>query len=427
MAARGLLCFMAPLVIMAVEVCLLRGAQAKTHRGDIEVLKQLKDAVDPASVTPGSCLASWDFAYDPCDSLFSDRFTCGFRCDSIGSNRITEIALDQAGYSSASLSAVHWSHLPLLQSLDLSGNSFSGPIPAAYSLSNLTRLSLSRNFFSGSIPASLGPSLPGLHELFLDNNAIDGAIPETLNSLTSLVRLELQANKLAGAVPELASLRALSYLDLSDNALSGSIPSLLPPYLVQISMRNNLIEGTVPPTVQSLTYLQVLDLSHNRLSGPVPSVLFTHPSLQQLTLSFNGFDSIEAPNSLMAMQVSELIAADLSNNRIRGFLPMFMSLLPKLSALSMENNLMSGMIPTEYAIRAAIPGPGVAQLGRLLLGGNYLFGPIPGPFLGMSADSVVNVSLADNCLYRCPGSFFFCQGATQKSLMECKRFGPIIP
>ncbi|OWM88877.1 LRR receptor-like serine/threonine-protein kinase FLS2 [Punica granatum] len=426
MGALGLHCFAFSLLLTAASV-FLAGAQAKTDPGDVEVLKQLKNSVDPASVQPGSCLGSWDFAFDPCDSLFSDRFTCGFRCDSAdssGSARVTELALDQAGYS-GSLSAVSWS-LPFLESLDLSGNSFSGPVPGSFSnLTRLARFTLSRNSFSGPIPGSLGRSLPSLQELCLDNNAIEGSIPENFNSLSGLTRLELQSNKLAGKLPELGSLKALSYLDLSDNTLSSKIPSVLPPTLVQISMRNNLLEGTIPPTLQSLTYLQVLDLSHNRLGGAVPAALFAHPSLQQLTLSFNSLDWIEAPNAL-GLQ-SELIAVDLSNNRIRGFLPLFMSLMPKLSALSVENNLMSGMIPTEYAIKAAIPGPGVAQLSRLLLGGNYLFGPIPGLFLGLSPESVMNVSLADNCLYRCPGSFFFCQGALQKSLAECKRFGPMIP
>lgn len=423
---RFFLCFAAAVALVAAEVC-LTGAEAKTHWGDVAVLKQLKDSVDHGSVSPGSCLGSWDFAYDPCDSLFSDRFTCGFRCDSAdaaGSGRVTEIALDQAGYS-GSLSAVSWS-LPFLESLDLSGNSFSGPVPASLSnLTRLARLSLSGNSFSGPIPDSLGRSLPDLQELFLDNNAIEGTIPDSFNSLSALTRLELQSNRLAGKLPELGSLRSLSYVDLSDNALSGEIPSLLPPSVVQISMRNNLLEGTIPQTLKTLTYLQVLDLSHNQLTGPIPAALFAHPSLQQLTLSFNSLDSIETPSEL-GLQ-SDLIAVDLSNNKIRGFLPLFMSLMPKLSALSVENNLLSGMIPTEYAIKAAVPGPGVSQLGRLLLGGNYLFGPIPGPFLGLSPDSVVNVSLADNCLYRCPGSFFFCQGAVQKPLVECKRFGPMIP
>ncbi|PKI43344.1 hypothetical protein CRG98_036266, partial [Punica granatum] len=55
----------------------LVGAQVKTGPGDVKVLKQLKDSVDPTSVSPGSCLGSFlsslDFAFDPCRSLFNDQ------------------------------------------------------------------------------------------------------------------------------------------------------------------------------------------------------------------------------------------------------------------------------------------------------------------------------------------------------------------
>lgn len=92
----------------------------------------------------------------------------------------------------------------------------------------------------------------------------------------------------------------------------------------------------------------------------------------------------------------------------------------------MENNLFTGMIPTQYAIKVAVPGIGISQFQRLLLGGNYLFGPIPGPFLGLEP-GLVNLNLGDNCLYRCPFSLFFCQDAVQKSVDECRKFSPVIP
>ncbi|KAI5334061.1 hypothetical protein L3X38_024194 [Prunus dulcis] len=64
-------------------------------------------ATASTSVSPGSCISSWDFKLDPCDNLFSDRFTCGFRCDLVDSatSRLTELSLDQAGYS-GSLSSI---------------------------------------------------------------------------------------------------------------------------------------------------------------------------------------------------------------------------------------------------------------------------------------------------------------------------------
>ncbi|CAI0394970.1 unnamed protein product [Linum tenue] len=419
------------LLLLSVSPLFLTVINGKTHWGDTVVLKQVKASIDPSSVPPGSCLSSWDFSSDPCDSLFSDRFTCGFRCDIAdvaGDSRVTELALDQAGYSSASLDSVSWNSLPYLQTLDLSNNYFHGPLPSS-SLSNLTRLTrlgLSGNFFSGEIPASSIASLTSLEELYLDHNNLQGGIPPEFNALVGLKRLELQSNNLSGEFPELGSLKTLYFLDASDNVgIIGNFPAILPPNLVQISMRNNSIEGKLlPQSFQTLTYLQVLDLSHNRLTDSVPLILFNSPSLQQVTLSHNSFSSIESPPTLATLLQSELIAVDLSNNDLRGFLPSFMALMPKLSALSLENNRFTGMIPTQYAVKAVLPGAGVSPFARLLLGGNYLFGPIPGPLMGLRPGSS-NVSLHDNCLYRCPAALFFCQGGDQKSLVECRNFSPV--
>ncbi|XP_031264571.1 probable inactive leucine-rich repeat receptor kinase XIAO [Pistacia vera] len=413
------------LLLIASVAWLLVIVESKTYWADVEVLKELKNSLDPKSVTPGSCLSSWDFSVDPCDNLFSEKFTCGFRCDLVVSklSRVTELSLDQAGYS-GSLSSVSW-NLPCLETLDLSNNYFSGFIPD--SLSNLTRLirlGLSRNVFSGAIPASIG-SLSRLEELYLDNNNIEGRIPASFNGLSSLKRLEIQSNKFTGEFPELSSLKNLYFLDASDNAISGQVPATLPSSLVQISMRNNKLEGTVPESLKYLTSLQVMDLSNNKLSGSVPLFIFNHPSLQQLTLSFNHFTSLQSPSILTTVQ-SQLISVDLSNNELRGLLPLFLGLMPTLSALSLENNQFTGMIPSQYAIKVVKPGSGVAPFERLLLGGNYLFGPIPGLLMGLQPGSA-NIRLADNCLYRCSFSFFFCQGGDQKSLSECKRFIPGIP
>ncbi|XP_060192489.1 brassinosteroid LRR receptor kinase BRL2 [Lycium barbarum] len=412
------------ILFLTVLHVLFLDAHSTTYWQDIEVLKQLKNSVYPNSMTPGSCLISWDFSVDPCDNLSGEKFTCGLRCDVVISNvsRVTELALDQANYS-GTLTSVSW-NLPYLQSLDLTNNVFTGSVPE--SLSNLTRvqrLGLSGNSLSGSIPSSLG-SLSNLEELYLDNNFLEGAIPLSFNGLKSLKRLELQNNKLNGEFPELGQLNNLTFIDASDNSISGQLPASFPASLIEIVMRNNSIEGNIPVSLTGLDYLQVIDLSYNKLSGWVPASLFTHTSLEQVTLSGNQFGSVQEPGS--SFQNSQLIALDLSNNEIHGLLPGFLGLMPRLSSLSLENNKLSGMIPTQYALKMVFPDQGVSQFERLLLGGNYLFGPIPGPLLDLKPGSVT-VRLGDNCLYRCPLRLFLCEGGEQKSLSECQAFGPIIP
>lgn len=413
------------ITFVLILVQFLMDVNSTTHWQDVEILKQLKNSVDPNSVTQGSCIDSWDFTLDPCDNLFKEKFTCGFRCDVVveGFSRVTELALDSAYYS-GSLSNVTW-NLPYLQNFDVSNNYFNGSVPGSFSqLTRLQRLGLSRNLLSGSVPESLG-SLSNLEEMYLDNNKLEGTIPSSFNGLKNLKRLELQGNRLSGEFPQLTQLSNLNYLDSSDNAISGNLPANFPEALIEISMRNNQIEGNIPSNVISCAYLQVMDLSHNRLSGSVPPSLFTHPSLQQLTLSYNQYDSVPVPGN--SGLTSELISVDLSNNNIHGFLPGFMGLMPKLSALSLENNKFSGMIPAQYALKVlAGSGTELAQFARLLLGGNYLLGPIPGLLLELHPGSVT-IRLGNNCFFRCPVRWFFCEGGAQKSLKECRAFGPIIP
>ncbi|KAI3761070.1 hypothetical protein L1987_51476 [Smallanthus sonchifolius] len=106
-------------------------AYSVTHWEDTQALKQSRNGVVNNSVNPGSCLSTWDFTVDPCDSLSTEKFTCGIRCDVVlsGISRITELTLDRAGYS-GSLDSSSW-NLPYLQTLDLT-NYFTGSIPGAF-------------------------------------------------------------------------------------------------------------------------------------------------------------------------------------------------------------------------------------------------------------------------------------------------------
>lgn len=415
------------LLLLLLTLSLASSIFSLTSPADVSALKAFKLAVEPSSIPAGSCLSSWDFDRDPCDSAFTDRFTCGFRCDgrdpASGLARVTELALDPAGYS-GHLPFSFWSSFPSLESLDLSDNRFSGPIPPPppYGLpSTLRRIALSRNSFSGEIP-SLTPS-SSLEELYLDSNFLTGSIP---HGIARLKRLELQRNNLSGEIPDLRSLSSLYFLDASDNQLGGRFPDVLPQSLVEFSLRNNKLEGWIPSSaISALPWLQVLDLSNNALSGTVPAAVFQHPSLEQLVLANNEFESLEVPSD--GGVGSRLIALDLGHNQLGGMLPAFIGMMPRLRAVTLEKNRFTGMIPAGYAVRAAgMGGAGVEPFARLMLAGNYLCGPVPSLMLGGGGVPAA-VSLGDNCLFRCPMEFDFCRGAQQKPPATCRDFNPLIP
>ncbi|XP_072955470.1 uncharacterized protein [Typha angustifolia] len=399
---------------------------SKTFPGDIEALKSLKNSINPNSILPGSCLSTWDFAYDPCDSAFTSTFTCGFRCDylDLASSllRVTALSLDSAAYSGTLPSSL-FSSLPFLSSADLAGNLISGSIPSCPLPPLLRRLVLSRNSLSGSIPPSLFSS-SSLEELILDNNLLSGQMPHEIASLPSLKRLEIQSNNLTGGIPDLRQISGLLLFDASDNALSGTFPKggHLPVSLVQISLRSNRLYGPLPAeSVADLPFLQVMDISHNELSGTVPATVFLHPSLEQVSLAWNRFESLEEPVEVATG--SRVISLDMGHNRLGGLLPWFIGVMPRLAAVNLEENRFTGLIPFQYAVRVAGLGERVG-FARLMLEGNYLLGPIPSP-MGWVKEGSAAVSLADNCLSRCPQVFFFCKGG-QKSADTCRLFNPVI-
>ncbi|MFN4256948.1 MAG: leucine-rich repeat domain-containing protein, partial [Saprospiraceae bacterium] len=136
-------------------------------------------------------------------------------------------------------------NLPYLESLFLSNNQLSGPIPDLNQCSNLEWLWLGNNQLSGNIPNF---NLPNLQYLGLNPNNLTGNIPDF------------------GQCPNLMS------LNLSDNDLSGNIPNFNLPSLTALILGGNQLDGSIPDFL-SLSSLVTLNLSNNQLSGCIPSEL----------------------------------------------------------------------------------------------------------------------------------------------------------
>jgi Leucine-rich repeat (LRR) protein len=275
-----------------------------------------------------------------------------------------------------------------VERLSLSSNNLNGALPQELgNLSSLVGLQLWSNQLSGSIPQQLG-SLSSLVDLGLEWNQLGGSIPSQLGSLPSLETLNLSSNQLDGVIPsELGDLSSLLELYLDSNQLSGSIPSQLDGLsnVLYMDLSDNQLDGSIPPELGDMSSLQELDLSFNQLSGAIPPELADSPNLIKLNLSSNQLDGSIPPGFGNA---SALDILDLSSNQLSGVIPSSFGSSSSLSELYLSSNQLSGAIPPELS--------GMSNLRSLDLGSNRLGGAIP-PELG-SIWTLRNLDLSSNRL-----------------------------
>lgn len=287
----------------------------------------------------------------------------------------------------------------------LSHSNLTGIIsPAIGNLSALERLELDSNQLSGSLPPELG-MLSSLVKLNLHNNFLEGPIPKTLGLPRNLSYLLLQSNKLSGDIPEavVCNCSSLTYIGLSNNSLSGEIPFTAHchlPGLNKLTLYENKLVGAIPPSISNFTSLEWVLLHNNFLTGNVlPSHMFSKmPNLTYLYLSYNNFSS-DGGNTdfepflaslvnctcLQELGVSSTgiegkipsfignLSANLSilllhDNSITGAIPGAIGNLPKLTVLSLLNNMLEGPIPSEIL---------QPRLFGLYLSNNRISGEIP--------------------------------------------------
>ncbi|CAN8326301.1 unnamed protein product [Cochlearia groenlandica] len=92
--------------------------------------------------------------------------------------------------------------MPRLKEVYLSGNNLGGYIPEIWkNLEGISGIGFSRMGLKGNIPASMGSSLRNLWYLALDNNNLDGDIPEEFGLLSFAREINLENNNLTGKTP----------------------------------------------------------------------------------------------------------------------------------------------------------------------------------------------------------------------------------
>ncbi|KAL2623638.1 hypothetical protein R1flu_003843 [Riccia fluitans] len=337
---------------------------------------------------PGQELASWSDLSDPCHDKWRGVF-----CSAGLSNRVVEqLSLANLKLTATSIPS-SLQNLKDMNSLDLGGNNFAGPIPVwLATLKKLVFISLVNNQLSGEIPAEISLLADTLTNLKITNNSLSGSIPEEIGNLTKLTFFACEANKLSGVLPDslsnlrtmehlhmdhnqfveslpdgLGSLPNLTHIVLNDNLLSGTLPNDLgsSSSLKHLKLDNNEISGQIPPSYGSLGSITDLRLRNNKLVGSIPSSLGNLKTLRVLDLSGNplqgtipDFDNLKSivslsladsnltgtiPGSLSDLDTLEII--DFSNNNLTGSIPSNFGLGGNLLSLQIENNAITGSIP----------------------------------------------------------------------------------
>ncbi|KAL2556917.1 ROP-interactive CRIB motif-containing protein 7 [Forsythia ovata] len=142
-------------------------------------------------------------------------------------------------------------NLTELLKIDLSFNQFSRKIPEIFKeLKNLELLDLSYNHFANfGVPLFLR-EMSSLKEVYLSGNFLGGRIPEIWENLGGVLGIGLSKTGLIGNIPASMGvhLRNVCYLRLDNNKLEGVVPETFGAleFVSEMNLENNILSGRVP-------------------------------------------------------------------------------------------------------------------------------------------------------------------------------------
>nr|XP_024933313.2 receptor-like protein EIX1 [Ziziphus jujuba var. spinosa] len=258
-----------------------------------------------------------------------------------------------------------------LETLDLGSNAFMGNLPDTLGyIKSLKVLQLQNNSFRGSIPESIG-NLTSVEQVFRCRNE-KSFIPESIGQLSKLVVLDISNNPWEGVITEvhLMNLSRLEEFSIGNELHNISVvfnisSNWIPPFkLRHLIIKSCQLGPKFPTWLQNQNQLITLVLKNASIFDTIPH-WFSQLDLQLQTLAFaHNNISGRAPNKLRFFPGSTM---DLGSNQFDGPLTLFSS---NISTLSLNNNMLSGSIPSDI-------GKAMPMLTYLDISWNSLNGGIP--------------------------------------------------
>ncbi|CAI6001337.1 unnamed protein product, partial [Closterium sp. NIES-64] len=257
----------------------------------------------------------------------------------------------------------------MITSIDLTSTTLDGSIPNSISsLTSLKTLAMSNCGLKGSIPAEI-LSLVSLKIFNVTNNQLAGPIPAAIGKLTNLNELSVRKNALNGSIPDsIVFLSGLNFLSLSHNNFTGSIPNQISKisFVDYLSFAMNRLTGPIPDSISKLDQLSFLSLASNNLTGSIPNGISELSKLTYLNFSSN---SLIGPIVVDFVSRNRIAYLNYAANNLSGYIPASIEQQTALECLSLSNNNLTGPIPDGISM--------LAQLTSLSLSNNVLAGSIP--------------------------------------------------
>ncbi|KAF9618123.1 hypothetical protein IFM89_000239 [Coptis chinensis] len=232
------------------------------------------------------------------------------------------------------------------------------------------------------------------------------------STICHVTNIQLKSLRLERELPvDLANLTFLTEITLTRSFLYGTIPkswASLP--LVTLSLKGNLIGGTIPIEIGSISTLEELFLQDNNLTGPLPRELGNLRALRRVHLSGNNFTG-KLPETFANLK--NLTDFRIAASGITGRIPDFIGNWTSLDRLDMQGTNMEGPIPSNISLLRNLEQLRISDLNvsnmtfpdlqeltkleELVLRSCSITGPIP-PYIGERLLNIKKLDLSFNRL-----------------------------